>query len=555
MKTIKTTIATMLALPILGVALSTLSSCTEADSSLVEYEEYYHLDSPNDTVYSVAGILGKMQALADRTVLLGELRGDLTVLTPEANTNLQAIANFDPTFGKNPYNQPKDYYAVIQNCNYFIAKADSLLAKRGEKVFSKELAAVHSFRAWTYLQLALNYGEVPFFTEPILTEKDAYPSAHKSLGIEAICNYFIDDLKPYVDTKFPDYLTTQSFLPVRVLLGDLCLWAGHYSDAANYYHDYLNHRDSPRPLGVGSVTWTDFEFRGIIDSYTSTTTSHLAAIVMAEDEYEGNVSELEDIFNSTEKNNYYYQVTKSDYYLNLSKSQTYTMVYTDPVTELRDTITPPDTLFVKSESYFGDLRLSQVYDLNTAGITNTTYNKYRQTFSKTLSGRVGLYRIAQIYLRYAEALNRAGFPESAFAVLKYGLCNDNNAMYLSESERNRAGNLISFNPANFTRTNTQGLHARGCGDVYADTLYAIPATCTTLQDSILFVEDKIIDETALEAAGEGLRYYDLMRIALRRNDPSYLAVRVAQRKDVRNPDYNLLNRLSTPSNWYLNLPQ
>ena len=27
-----------------------------------------------------------------------------------------------------------------------------------------------------------------------------------------------------------------------------------------------------------------------------------------------------------------------------------------------------------------------------------------------------------VYLRYAEALNRAGYPQSAMVILKYGLC-------------------------------------------------------------------------------------------------------------------------------------
>ena len=543
----------MLALPVIGVAMSSLSSCTEVDSSLVEYEEDYYLNSPNDTVYSVAGILGKMQALGDRTVLLGELRGDLTVLTPEANSYLQEVADFNAPFGTNPYNQPKDYYAVIQNCNYFIAKADSLLEKRGEKVFEKELAAVHAFRAWTYFQLALNYGKVPFFTEPLLKEKDAYPDAQAWADIDEICEFFIEDLKPYVDTKQPQYINGNSYLPVRLLLGDMCLWAGRYADAAQYYHDFLNHRDQHHPLSVCSVRWDDVEFLRKSDSYSSALLGEeLAYIPMEEEEYDGVVSDLPDIFNSTEENNYYCQATYSEAYKLLSQSQRYTMVYADIETGLRDTISP-DTIQIQEEISRGDLRLSVIYDIKASGISNINYSTIRQNYAKIFNSGIILYRLAHVYLRYAEALNRAGFPQAAFAVLKYGLCNENNSKYIGEEERTRAGELINFNPTYFLSSSTYGLHARGCGNVEADTLYAIPA-CVTREDSILAVEDLIMEESALETAGEGLRYYDLMRIALRRNKTEYLADKIALRKGKAKYDPDLYQKLLNKENWYLPLP-
>ena len=164
-----------LALPLMGVG--GLTSCTESDSELVSFVEDNHLDTPNDTVYSLMGIVGKMQVIADRTILLGELRGDLTSLTERATLDLQRIANFEAD-ASNPYNNARDYYALIQNCNYFLANADMELTKRGYIVFEREYAVIKTYRAWAYLQLAINYGSVPFFTEPILKEKDADPSKY-----------------------------------------------------------------------------------------------------------------------------------------------------------------------------------------------------------------------------------------------------------------------------------------------------------------------------------------------------------------------------------------
>lgn len=136
-----------------------ITSCVDTDSSLVDFGS--QLNSPNDTVYSLLGIMNKMQVVADRTIILGEMMGELSSATETATTDLKELASFTAT-ADNRYNAPEDYYAVIQNCNYYIAHADTALSLRGEKVFIREYAAVKAFRAWTYLQLAIYYGRVPF---------------------------------------------------------------------------------------------------------------------------------------------------------------------------------------------------------------------------------------------------------------------------------------------------------------------------------------------------------------------------------------------------------
>ena len=68
------------------------------------------------------------------------------------------------------------------------------------------------------------------------------------------------------------------------------------------------------------------------------------------------------------------------------------------------------------------------------------------------------------------------------------------------------------------------------------------------------VEDIIIDEMGMELAFEGTRFFDLSRVAMRRNDPTYLAKHVAMRNGTM--DMTLYNYLSASTkNWYLPLPE
>jgi starch-binding outer membrane protein, SusD/RagB family len=65
-----------------------------------------------------------------------------------------------------------------------------------------------------------------------------------------------------------------------------------------------------------------------------------------------------------------------------------------------------------------------------------------------------------------------------------------------------------------------------------------------------YLEELIIDEKARELAFEGERYYDLMRVAKRRNDPSYLA-RMVSRKYPAGQREEIYNLLLNEDNWYI----
>ena len=515
------------------------------------------------------GIIYKMQAIADRTVLLGELRSDLTTTTASASKDLKAITNFTVDT-ENAYNRISDYYAIINNCNYYLKNVNKDLVKNDRKVFEAEYAVVKAFRAWTYLQVALVYGNVPLVTEPLLTEVDAEDALNQSfVGINEICNYFIDDIKPYVDTKLPVYgqINEQNsqkfFIPVRALLGDLCLWAGRYTEAAQYYHDYLSSHTDPLPTGLSSATWADIstkEYRDVRSSlsYDGRNNECICYIPMESSGFYGIRSDLENIFSSTSINMDYAQATPTKRMRQLSMASDYCGIYIK-ADGSQDTIYAPKENLERPE-LAGDLRLGATFSNR---VSNTeryarTSNEI-QNIDKFNRNGVTLYRINMVYLRYAEALNRAGFPQAAFAVLKYGLYPDIVNKQIDDYERATGGSFISFNGDDFTVENTQGVHSRGSGRAECDSLYQIPqpdeplaSRADTAAFQIPLVEDMIIREMALEGAFEGYRFYDLMRVALRRGDPAYLADPVSRRNG--SVDEGLRSLLMSTNNWYLPRP-
>ena len=563
------------------------------ESDHVIYADEPHLNNAVDTMYSVLGILDKLQVLADRTVLLGEVRGDLVTTTSYVPDDVYEIANFNVS-DDNIYNSPRDYYAVINNCNYFIQNVSkSLKNNRNEYVFMNEYAVVKSIRAWTYLQLALNYGQVRYVTKPILTKQDAdSENSYPLLGIEALCEALIKDLTPLVPqyaTEYPQYSTIGgsdtrlSYFPLYIMLGELNLWAGNYKEAALCYYNYINTRNGMNsfyPTGTDYVGWgrllstvpTTWRYRSTGEmavSETYTTNAELITQIPISAEYDSvanpRFNQLRVLFNSRADNDYHVSLVPSQAIQDLSEEQWYCMVVSTDNGTTFDTIYAPRSL---DENMTGDLRLyDSWYRYDNFRGKNNELIQYQQ-ITKFNSRNVHIWRRQMVYLRMAEALNRAGYPRFAFKILQEGINDENIASdvlpYYTTLADSAYIQQFSFPESRYKLygklkegENQQGIHTRGSGNTPANAYYQMPEfdTPDSLSLQIDSVERMIVNEGALELAFEGHRFYDLMRVALRRNDPSFLADKVYGRRgqDERATvqseiKKNLLNK----NNWYLN---
>lgn len=573
--------------------LFTLSSCSDffdQDSTYIIDANKEHLDNATDTIYSLTGILNKVQAIADRTILLGEARGDLVTVTDATPADLRAVANFTIN-DDNKYNNPVDYYAIINNCNYFIAKADTALKNnRNQSIFKKEYTEVKAIRAWTYLQLVTTYGRVPFVTEPIMTKEES-DRAYPMYDIKQVCNYFINDLQELVDKRLdedlPDYgiikgLPSKNFLfPVRLVMADLHLWAENYYDAAKNYHDFIINRNGKNgiyPTQQDRVAWADTQWNSYYiswpDIFTETETSTasdnelITMIPMDSIPSEGHYSEIRNVFNTNAQNNYQASLVPSAKMQKLSDDQVY--CYND-----LGAVTYAPTNIVGNKRMVGDLRLSQIWTSRENYSNPTTGGTYTyQYIDKYSTKHIHVYRRTLVYLRLAEALNRAGYPRYAFQILSSGV----NTEVLQDSviPRYRADSLKIIQDFDFPGTrlstlssgyvansspyrefsvNTIGIHSRGSGFTPANEYYQMPYN-PEIKDSLQQiawqqdkVEEMIIDEEALEFAFEGYRYYDLLRAALRRNDPAWFEKKIQGRNGTAPSGISV--DLKDQNNWFL----
>ncbi len=593
-----------MALLCLGAAVAGVtSSCAdffEQESDRIIYADKDHLNNATDTIYSVTGILGKLQALADRTILLGEVRGDLVDINTNTSADLRDVALFN-IGDDNAYNSPSDYYAVINNCNYFIAKADtSLKNNRNEKIFMKEYTAVKGIRAWTYLQLALNYGNVPFVTTPILTKEEAerdYPRK----GIAEICDWLIKDIQPLANEELPGYGTIRSldsrlmYFPIYLMLGELNLWAGHYREAALNYYNYISKRNgtnSAYPIGStrgtfwpnGTTTFTKYSgiyvnYRVSFGNETYGSNSEYITIIPGDSiPSEGNYSQLRNLFNCTSDNNAEFSLTPSQSIKDLSAAQTCTYVISNNSGVAKYGVVPKGIGGMRD----GDLRLYNVYTQMENAIINGERGEY-QYIHKYTTRNIPVYRRTTVYLRLAEAMNRAGYPHFAYYVLASGVNNkvitDSIMKYYPSAADSAFLSRFDFpttryvlrTPDGLNTENTMGIHDLGCGWSLQNPDYQMPFDSAYIDkttgyykseaDSILErqyqidkVEQMIVDEGALENSFEGTRFYDLMRVALRRNDPNFLADRVYARRGEDNKAAmmgEIKVNLRNSSSWYL----
>lgn len=122
---------------------------------------------------AAVGLYGLQAKLVEQLMVLGELRGDLMTITPNADPDLVEIYNFN--YSKtNKYIDPTNFFKLIASCNSFIR---NVKAKHPEVVnmnqsvnkYDRIYAEGLCMRAWAYFNAARIYGKVPYIPEQLVT--------------------------------------------------------------------------------------------------------------------------------------------------------------------------------------------------------------------------------------------------------------------------------------------------------------------------------------------------------------------------------------------------
>ncbi len=447
-----------------------------------------------DTVGFYFGILSNLQDVYENNIMLGDLRSDLVETTSFVSDSVAEVANFTKVEdADNGLLTRAAYYKVINQCNFYLAKVDTMIMKNNNYYMRREFSQVQIIRAWTYMQLVQNYGTVPFITQPVDNANTGWETnpaegwATADNLIDLLLKNGLNQAYQYEKTLGSvDYHTLENgkltmahalhVFPADLVLGDLYLLRGasqsDYERAATFYYDYLeeqarlksrlvsmnnaasqmkltiNGRDYYEALpsswatsfmDLGSSPETNKECITLMLSAANNTfgtvmtrSAHLYGFDASSSNTTGtndegtSVTTGEVVITPNYRNR---QIAASKRYTNLSQAQAYRYV----------TMNNGQVVDVDYPENVGDARISgTVINVNTEAGTLPFVQKrcyYGSTSnSMGVSAYAGsfdfnytfpVYRMRQVYLRYAEAINRAGYPRHAFALLRDGLTSMN----------------------------------------------------------------------------------------------------------------------------------